>query len=97
MPECCHTKHTPRNEDDIKNLKSRIHRIVGQMNGIEKMIDENRYCGDILTQLSAVESALQSLGYLILEEHLTTCVVEDIQAGNMETMQEVMKCIKNLK
>ncbi|MDO4467078.1 MAG: metal-sensing transcriptional repressor [Bacillota bacterium] len=97
MPDCCKMKHHPRSEEEIKKIKNRLHRIVGQMNGVEKMIEENRYCGDILIQISAIEKSLQSIGYQILEEHLKSCVVEDIQEGKVETMDEVMKLMKNLK
>lgn len=55
----CRFKDQPRDEKELRNLKSRIHRIIGQLNGIEKMLDDNRYCGDVLVQISAVESALQ--------------------------------------
>ena len=95
---CCEQhQFVPRDEEEIKQLKNRIHRIVGQMNGIEKMIEENRYCGDILVQVAAVESALQAFGYIVLQEHLNTCVVEDVQNGNTEIMSEVMDLVKKLK
>lgn len=51
-------------------------------NHISRMLEENRYCGDILTQVAAVESALQAFGYAILKEHMETCVVEEIRKGN---------------
>lgn len=90
-------KHRPRSEDEIKQLKNRIHRITGQLNGIEKMLDENRYCGDILIQIAAVERALESLGYLVLSDHLKTCVTEDVRNGKDESMDEVLDLIKKLK
>lgn len=61
------------------------------------MLDDNRYCGDILTQIAAVESALQSFGYIILQDHLETCVVEEIQNGNTEILEEAIDLIKKLK
>ena len=65
---CCEQhQFVPRDEEEIKQLKNRIHRIVGQMNGIEKMIEENRYCGDVLIQVAAIEKALQSFGYILLQ------------------------------
>lgn len=90
-------KHRPRSEDEIKQLKNRIHRITGQLNGIEKMLDENRYCGDILIQIAAVERALESLGYLVLSDHLKTCVTENVRNGKDESMDEVLDLIKKLK
>ena len=94
---CCHKKDTPRQETELKQLKNRLNRIIGQLNGIGKMLDENRYCGDVLTQIAAVESALQSFGYVILKEHMETCVVEQIQKGNTDIMDEAVELIKKLK
>lgn len=71
---CCRHKNTPRDAAEQKKLTSRINRIIGQLNGIRNMIDDNRYCGDILIQIGAVESALQGLGYLVLQEHVETIV-----------------------
>lgn len=94
---CCHHKNTPRDVKEQKQLRNRLNRIIGQLNGIGNMIDDNRYCGDILIQIGAVESALQSLGYIILQEHLQTCVVEEIEKGNREIMTEAVELIKKLK
>lgn len=94
---CCQYKHTPRGDKELKLLKNRISRIIGQLNGIGKMLDDNRYCGDILTQIAAAESALKSVGYIILEEHMKTCVVEQVQNGNNKVMEEAMELIKKLK
>lgn len=94
---CCRFKATPRDEEALRGLQSRLNRIIGQLNGIKKMLDENRYCGDILTQVAAVESALQSLGYLILKDHMDTCVVEEIQRGNTAVVDEAVELMKKLK
>ena len=94
---CCHHKNTPRDEKDQKQLQNRINRIIGQLNGIKGMIDDNRYCGDILIQIGAVESALQSLGYIILQDHMQTCVVEEVRNGNVEILAETIELIKKLK
>lgn len=94
---CCHQKATPRDERELKQLKNRLNRMAGQLNGIGKMLDENRYCGDILTQVAAVESALQAFGYLILQEHMKTCVVEEIQKGNAAVVEEAVELVKKLK
>ncbi len=71
--------------------------MAGQLNGIGKMLDENRYCGDILVQVAAVESALQSFAYMVLQEHMETCVVEEIQKGNLGVVEEVVELVKRLK
>lgn len=94
---CCRTKHTPRSKGQEKQLQNRLNRIIGQLNGISRMLEENRYCGDILTQVAAVESALQGFGYIILKEHLETCVVEEIKNGNEQIMEEVMELVRKLK
>lgn len=93
----CHRKATPRTEKELKLLKNRLNRITGQLNGIGKMLEENRYCGDILTQLAAAESALQSFGYLILQEHMESCVVEEIGKGNLAVVGEAVALMKKLK
>ena len=61
------------------------------------MIECDRYCGDILTQISAAQNALKSLGNSILESHLKTCVVRDIKNGNDEALDEVISLIKKLQ
>ena len=94
---CCHQKATPRDEKELRQLKNRLSRMMGQLNGIGKMLDENRYCGDILTQIAAVESALQAFGYLILQEHMETCVVEEIRKGNTAVVEEAVELVKKLK
>lgn len=95
---CCHLhKATPRSEQELRLLQNRLKRMMGQLNGISKMLDENRYCGDILIQVAAVESALQSFGYLVLQDHLETCVVEEIQKGNTQIVDEAVELIKKLK
>jgi DNA-binding FrmR family transcriptional regulator len=69
-------------------LKKRLHRIEGQVRGIERMVDEDRYCIDILTQVSAVKTALESLGLEILEDHVTHCVRDALASGDVETARE---------
>lgn len=74
------TKYTPvgYNESEMRNdgkLRSRLNRIVGQMAGIQRMVEEDRYCVDILTQIAAVRSALDTLGVELLSEHLERCVL----------------------
>ena len=95
---CCQRhKHTPRPESEQKALNDRLNRIIGQLGGIKNMLADNRYCGDILIQLSAVESALQSFGYMVLSDHLKTCVVENIKDGNLAILDETVDLVKKLK
>lgn len=63
-------KKTVRTADEKKKLINRLNRISGQIDGVKKMIEDNRYCDDILTQLSAIEKAVKSLSSVILERHM---------------------------
>ncbi len=94
---CCRHKHTPRDEQTKKNLVNRLSRMIGQLGGIKKMVEEDRYCGDILMQIAAVESALQALGYIVLQDHMESCVVEEIQKGNTAIVDEAIELVKRLK
>jgi DNA-binding FrmR family transcriptional regulator len=67
---------------DKAALKKRLHRIEGQVRGIERMVDDDRYCIDILTQISAVKTALESLGYEILRDHVSHCVHDALTSGD---------------
>ena len=93
----CHQRHTPRSDAELKLLKNRLNRMVGQLNGIGRMLDENRYCGDILIQISAVERALQGFGYTVLKSHMESCVVEEVLNGNSEIMAQTLELMKKLK
>ncbi len=94
--ECCNHKITIRDEEEKKNLLNRIARINGQINGIKNMIEENRYCEDILIQLVAIEKAIKSLQSLILERHLKTCVSKAIKEGDEEIINEVIELFKRI-
>ena len=96
-PACERHRATPRGEAEIKDLKIRLNKIIGQLNGINKMLDDNRYCGDILTQIAASESALQQVGYILLKSHMETCVSDDIKAGKEESLQEAFELMRKLK
>lgn len=86
----CRHKHTPRSEALQADVQKRLNRAIGQLNGVKAMIDDNRYCGDVLTQLAAAESAVRRVSELLLEEHMRTCVVEEVRGGNDEVIDEVM-------
>lgn len=90
----CHHKETPRDAALQTDLKKRLNRAIGQLNGVKAMLDDNRYCGDVLVQLSAAESAVRSVAAIVLQNHLETCVVEQIQRGNVEVVDEAMQLIK---
>ena len=67
---------------DKDALKKRLHRIEGQVRGIERMVDEDRYCIDILTQVSAVKTALESLAFEVLDDHVNHCVAGALSSGD---------------
>lgn len=80
--------------EDKEVLIKRLKRIEGQVKGIQNMVEEERYCVDILTQISAVRSAVNKVGTIILENHMKGCVTESIKEGNSEDMiQELMATI----
>lgn len=93
----CKQKATPRDDAFKNDLQKRLNRAIGQLNGIKSMIDENRYCGDILTQLAAAESAVHRVSELVLKNHMETCVIEQIRAGNDEIIDEAFALIKRFQ
>ena len=76
--KCCDRK-TIRNEEEKKKLNSRINRIIGQLEGIKRMVDDDRYCGDILIQLSASDKAIKSLASIVLDNHMHSCVLNSVK------------------
>lgn len=93
--ECCNrVKH--RTEKEKKELLNRLSRVEGQIRGIKNMVEEERYCVDILNQVSAVQAALNSFNKELLANHIHTCVVEDIQAGSETAIDELCEIIKKL-
>lgn len=95
--QCCHCgaqKHTPRSDQLKADVARRLNRAIGQLNGIKAMVEEDRYCGDVLTQLAAVESAVKAVSREVMQDHLETCVVERVQAGDTEVINEVMGLFK---
>ena len=95
-PNCQKNKKQPRDDELVKSLKTRLNRVSGQISGVTKMIDENRYCVDVLTQISAIESALREIGFIILEDHLKTCVTSDIKANDFSSLEEAVAICKKL-
>jgi CsoR family transcriptional regulator, copper-sensing transcriptional repressor len=69
---------------DKAALTKRLHRIEGQVRGIERMVDDDRYCIDILTQISAVNTALESLAFKLLDDHVNHCVADALASGDAE-------------
>ena len=76
---------------DKDALIKRLHRIEGQVRGVERMVEDDRYCIDILTQISAVNTALESLAFKVLDDHVNHCVADAIASGNKEAAAEKSK------
>jgi DNA-binding FrmR family transcriptional regulator len=76
---------------DKEALVKRLHRIEGQVRGIERMVEEERYCIDILTQISAVTTALESLAFKILDDHVNHCVAGALASGDPDVAEEKSK------
>ena len=72
-------KFTKRSESEKKIINNRLNRIEGQVRGVKKMIEEDRYCDDVLIQLSAIDKSVKSLANHILENHMQTCVLNDLK------------------
>ena len=95
MDCCCH-KTKERSEDEYKDLIKRLNRIEGQVRGIKGMIEKNAYCTDILTQVAAVNAALNSFNKVLLANHIKTCVTQDILEGKEETVDELVSTLQKL-
>ena len=74
-----------------KDVKDRLSRIEGHIAGIQRMIDEDRECSELLTQIAAVRAALDTVGKILLEDHLESCMVEAVKSGNYEEFLEDLK------
>lgn len=83
--------------DKLKsNMVSRLNRIEGQVRGIKGMIEKDTYCDDVITQISATQAALNSVAKILLEGHMKSCVVERIQEGDEEVVDELLVTIQKL-
>ena len=92
----CSGKHKERNETEKKDLMNRLKRIEGQVRGLEGMLENNAYCTDIIIQVSAVTSALNSFNKVLLGNHIKTCVAENIRAGNDDVIDELTQTLQKL-
>ena len=92
--DCCRHKH--REPSEYKSLLKRLKRIEGQVRGIQGMVEKDAYCTDILTQVSAVQSALNAFSRELLASHIRTCVVQDIQKGNLDVVDELVSTFQKM-
>ena len=97
MTKCekCNVRHKDRTEEK-KKLVNRLKKAEGQIRGIQKMVEEDSYCPDILIQVSAVTNALNSFNKELLACHIKSCVKEDIKAGNDETINELVEVLQKV-
>ena len=90
----CRHKHRQQVEYDA--LIRRLNRIEGQVRGVRGMVEKDAYCVDILTQVSAIQSALNAFSRELLSSHIHTCVVQDIQSGKLEVVDELVTTIQRM-
>ncbi len=90
----CRTKE--RTPDEYRSLMNRLSRIEGQVRGVKGMLERDAYCVDILIQVSAINSALNSFNKELLGNHIRSCVVENVRSGNDEVIDELVKTIQKL-
>lgn len=93
--ECCH-KTKQRDAEEIKRLIHRLNRIEGQIRGLRRMVEEDAYCVDILTQAAAANAALNAFNRELISNHIRTCVADDIREGKDETVDELVDTLQKL-
>lgn len=97
MSKCeCTKKQKHRDEAEFKSLMNRLNRIEGQVRGIKNMLNNDAYCTDILNQVSAVTSALNSFNKELLSNHISTCVAENLKQGNDDVIDELVTTLQKL-
>ncbi len=97
IKDTCCGKKTVRETELKENLTKRLNRIEGQVRGIKGMIDKDAYCNDVLIQISAVQSALDSVGKLVLERHIRGCLVDGIREGDEHIIDELLVTIGKMR
>ena len=95
MSDCC-KKKKHRDDKEYKALINRLNRIEGQVRGVKNMLENDAYCVDILTQVSAINAALNAFNKELLANHIHTCVVNDIKNGKEDTVDELCETLKKL-
>ncbi len=97
MDKKCQHERNAHHSDEFKDkLLHRLNRVEGQVRGIKKMILEDQYCDDVLTQISAVRSALGAVAESLLQAHLNSCIVQQIQSGSEGIMEELQATIHRM-
>ena len=96
MDDNCCRRTKERSEEEVRDLIHRLNRVEGQVRGIKGMLEKNAYCVDILNQVSAANSALNSFTRVLLENHIRTCVAEDIRGGRDDKLEELLGTLQKL-
>lgn len=94
--KCCAERMKHRDDKEYKDLINRLNRVEGQVRGVKKMVEDERYCVDILTQVTAIQAALNAFNKKLLANHIHSCVVDDIKEGNMEVVDELCDTIQKI-
>lgn len=97
MEGCCAHRTKVRSKEEKKRIVNRINRMIGQMNGVKRMIEEDRYCDDVLIQLAALSKSVKGLAGVILESHMHSCLVEDVREGNLAAIDEIVDLFKRFQ
>jgi DNA-binding FrmR family transcriptional regulator len=84
----------PAYANDKKALLSRLHRVEGQVRGVSRMVMQDAYCIDILTQIGAVKAAIDQVAMLLLEDHVRGCVADSVRAGEIDKVDELVGAVK---
>lgn len=91
---CQKTKH--RTDEEIRSLQNRLSRIEGQVRGVRGMVERDAYCVDILTQVTAINAALNAFSRELLANHVRTCVATDLKEGHDEVVDELLETIQKM-
>ena len=94
--QICDCRHKHRSEKEEKDLINRLNRLEGQIRGIKAMVQDERYCTDILVQVAAVNAALNAFNKELLANHIKTCVADDIRQGKDETIDELVLTLQKV-
>ena len=102
---CCHhggeisdveARVRTRTDEEYKKLLNRLNRIEGQIRGVKSMLENDAYCTDVLVQVSAIRSALNSFSKVLLTNHIKTCVVDNLKQGNEDVVDELVATLQKL-
>lgn len=95
--DCCHGDRKSHHSDEKKfDLTVRLNRIEGQIRGVKRLIERDTYCDQVLNQIAAIQAALNGVRKVLLSGHLKDCVVDRIQQGDSEVVDELLKTIQKL-